>query len=159
VRVVLSVTDPDVPVIVNVATPRVAVWLVVSVSVLLPVVGFGAKVAVTPLGRPVTARLTLPAKPYCPATKTVVVPELPWPMFTPFAESEKLGAWIVRGTVVLALTDPEVPVMVTLVCPSVAVLLAVSVMTLEPVVGFGTNVALTPLGKPVTARFTLPVNP
>jgi hypothetical protein len=40
-----------------------------------------------------------------------------------------------------------------------AVLLAVSVRTLVPVVGFGVNDAVTPLGRLGAARFTLPVNP
>ena len=61
---------------------------------------------------------------------------------------------------VLAVTEPEVPVTVTLYCPRLAVLLAVTVMVLSPLeMGFGENDAVTPLGKPVTDRFTLPVNP
>jgi hypothetical protein len=61
--------------------------------------------------------------------------------------------------VVLAVCVPEVPVMVTGYCPRAAVLLAVNVIVLLPVVGFGVNVAVTPLGSPEIARFTLPVNP
>ena len=39
-------------------------------------------------------------------------------------------------------------------------LLAVSVITLEPVeVGLGAKEAVTPLGRPETLRLTLPVNP
>ena len=49
--------------------------------------------------------------------------------------------------------------MVALYCPVAAVLLAVSVSVLELVTGFGRKNAVTPLGRPVTARFTLPVNP
>ena len=49
--------------------------------------------------------------------------------------------------------------MVNVVLPDVAELLAVSVSVAEPVVGFGEKDAVTPLGRPVTARFTLPVNP
>jgi hypothetical protein len=45
--------------------PRLAVLLAVSVSTLFPVVGFGLKDAVTPLGRPETARVALPLNPYC----------------------------------------------------------------------------------------------
>ncbi len=37
----------------------------VSVKVLYEVAGLGENAAVTPLGRPVTERLTLPEKPYC----------------------------------------------------------------------------------------------
>jgi hypothetical protein len=70
VRGVLAVTVPDVPVMVNVVVPTVAVLLAVRVSMLVPTVGFGVKDAVTPLGRPVTARFTLPVNPYCGLTKT-----------------------------------------------------------------------------------------
>ena len=65
----------------------------------------------------------------------------------------------VRATVVVAVKLPDVPVIVTVAVPVVAVLLAVSVRTLEPVVGFVPNAAVTPLGKPDAARVTLPLNP
>jgi hypothetical protein len=53
-------------VIVAVYWPRAAVLLAVSVIVLGLVLetGFGAKVAVTPLGKPAMERLTLPVNPY-----------------------------------------------------------------------------------------------
>jgi hypothetical protein len=54
---------------------------------------------------------------------------------------------------------PEVPVIVNLYCPRGAELLAVSVKTLDPLAGLGFHDAVTPLGRPVTARFTFPVNP
>jgi len=64
-RVVVAVCVPEVPPIVSVALPRVAVLLAVSVSVVVPVaVGFGEKDAVTPAGRPETANRTLPANPF-----------------------------------------------------------------------------------------------
>jgi hypothetical protein len=50
-RKVVSFSVPEVPVIVTVAVPMAAVLLKVSVSTLLPVVGFGLKDAVTPLGK------------------------------------------------------------------------------------------------------------
>ena len=43
--------------------PRLAELLAVKVTVLLPVVGFGEKDAVTPLGRPEAERVTLPVNP------------------------------------------------------------------------------------------------
>jgi len=64
-----------------------------------------------------------------------------------------------KGIVVVAVSAPEVPVMVTVAVPGVAALPAASVRTLVPVVGFGANDAVTPLGRPDAARFTLPVNP
>ena len=66
----------------------------------------------------------------------------------------------VSEMVVLAVVLPDVPVMVTLTGPPVvAVLLAVSVSTLELVDDVGLNEAVTPLGSPVAANDTLPLNP
>ena len=75
------------------------------------------------------------------------------------AESVKLGTDTVTFMVVLAVSEPEVPVMVAVYWPTGAALLAVSVKVLENVVGFGVKEAVTPFGRPVTARFTLPANP
>ena len=62
--------------------------------------------------------------------------------------------------VVLAVCVPEVPVMVTVDEPTVAELLAVTVISVSPgVVGFGEKDAVTPLGSPEATRFTLPENP
>jgi len=61
--------------------------------------------------------------------------------------------------VVVAVVLPEVPLMVTVAAPVVAVLLAVSVSTLLPVVGLVPKAAVTPLGRPYAASVTLPVNP
>jgi len=69
------------------------------------------------------------------------------------------AALTVSAMVVVAVNEPEVPVMVTVADAVVAVLLAVSVSTLDPVVGFVPNDAVTPLGKPDAARVTPPVNP
>ena len=65
----------------------------------------------------------------------------------------------VRASFVVAVRLPEVPVMVTVELPVVAVELAVRVRTLVPVVGFVPKAAVTPLGRPEAARVTLPVNP
>ena len=67
----LAVMLPDVPVMVIVAVPAVAVLVAVSVSTLLPVVGFVPNAAVTPLGRPEAASVTLPLNP--PTSVTVIV--------------------------------------------------------------------------------------
>jgi hypothetical protein len=60
--------------------------------------------------------------------------------------------------VLVEVSEPEVPVMVTVNVPTVAVLLAVSVSTLELLEEAGINEAVTPLGSPVAASDTLPVN-
>jgi hypothetical protein len=65
----------------------------------------------------------------------------------------------VKVTGVLAVMLPEVPVIVTVEVPAVAVLLAVKVTTLEPVVGLAPKLAVTPLGRPEAARLTEPLKP
>jgi hypothetical protein len=58
------------------------------------------------------------------------------------------------------LNVPDFPVMVTVLVPVVAVLLAVNVSVLLPVVvGFGLNAAVTPLPRPLADKVTLPLNP
>jgi hypothetical protein len=64
-----------------------------------------------------------------------------------------------KVNVVLAVVPPEVPVTVTVKAPVAAVLLAVSVSTLELVEDVGLNAAVTPLGSPDMVKATLPVNP
>jgi hypothetical protein len=49
--------------------------------------------------------------------------------------------------------------MVTPYCPRLAVLLALKVTVVVPVVGLGEKDAVTPLGRPDALKFTLPVNP
>ena len=69
--VVDAVRVPEVPVMVTLDVPAVAVPLAFRVSMLLPVVGFVPNVAVTPEGRPDAARITLPANPSSPVTVMV----------------------------------------------------------------------------------------
>jgi len=75
--VVVAVKAPEVPVMVTVAAPVVAVPLAVSVSTLLPVVGLVPNAAVTPLGNPEAARVTLPANGLTSVTVIVSVALLP----------------------------------------------------------------------------------
>src|SRR5580658_10071447 len=63
-NVVVLATEPDTPVIVTVAFPRVAVGVAVNVSVVLVVAGVGEKAAVTPVGKPDAEGVTLPLKPF-----------------------------------------------------------------------------------------------
>jgi len=74
---VVAVVLPDVPVIVTVAVPVVAVLLAVRVSTLVLVVGFVPNDAVTPLGRPEAANVTLPVNPPTSVTVMVSVALLP----------------------------------------------------------------------------------
>jgi hypothetical protein len=61
-------------VIVTVDIPEVAVLLAVSVKTLVVVVGFVPNAAVTPVGKPDADKLTLPVKPLCGVTVTVLEP-------------------------------------------------------------------------------------
>jgi len=69
--VVVALRVPEVPVIVIADVPVVTAQLDASVSTLLPVTGLVANDAVTPLGRPDAARVTLPENP--PTSVTVMV--------------------------------------------------------------------------------------
>jgi hypothetical protein len=157
-------------VIVTVAVPTVAVEEAVSVrvEVALPlaggVTGFVENAAVTPLGKPDAARVVAELNPPVLVMVIVLVPLLPCVTVTEVGDAAmvKLGVAVeftVSARVVDAVKLPEVPVMVTVADPVVAVLLAVSVSTLVPVVGFVPNVAVTPLGRPDAANVTLPLNP
>jgi len=146
---------------VRVVVPMLAELLATRVSTLFPTVGFGKKDAVTPLGRPETARLMPPANPKRGLTATVVEPDVPWPMSRVFAESVKDGRPMVRARVVVSVRAPDVPVMVMVYFPRAteALVASVSVLFPYPVMGLCEKDAVTPLGRPETARFTLPVNP
>jgi len=159
--VVVAVSEPEVPVIVTFAVPATAELLAVKVKMLVPLVGFVPHNAVTPLGTPVTARLTLPVNPLMGITTIVDIAEVPrlTERMDGEAASVKLGLWMVKAKLVVCVKLPEVPVTVTVDVPTVAELLAVSVNTLLPVVGFVPHDAVTPLGKPAATRLTLPVNP
>src|ERR1700724_1750235 len=69
------------------------------------------------------------------------------------------GGLTVRAILVVAVNVPDVPVTITFEVPAAAVLLAVSVSTLDPVVGLVLNTAPTPVGSPDAANVTLPENP
>ena len=75
--------------------------------------------------------------------------------------SVKVGeAFTVSATVVDAVSDPEIPLIVTVTGPpTVAALAAVRVRTLDPVAGFVPNDAITPPGNPLAEKVTLPENP
>lgn len=155
--------EPEVPVMVTRVVPDAAVLLAVRVIKLLPVVGLVANVAATPLGKPDAASATLPVNPPTPVTviMSVALPPCERDRVDSDGVSVKLGgvlATTVRATFAVSVMEPEVPVMVILAVPTVAVPLADSVSTLDPVAGFVPKAAVTPLGNPEAARVTLPEN-
>ena len=97
---VLAVRLPEVPVMVTVNVPSAAELLAASVRTLDAVVGLVPNDAVTPVGRPEAARVTLPLNPPAPATAIMSVALLPRVTDKVDAEGEsvKLGALAVTVT-------------------------------------------------------------
>lgn len=160
--VMVSTSVPEVQVMVIGYVPSAVVVGTVNVSTLVELMGLVPNPAVTGVGRPVAAQVTLPVNPFTSVTVSVVVPVAPGATVRAAGEAEtvKLGVVVVtvRAMVVVALSVPEFPVMMTVAGPAVAVLLAVSVSTLEVVDEAGLNEAVTPLGSPAAANDTLPAN-
>jgi len=163
--VVVALTLPDVPVMVILDEPVVAALLAVSLNTLLPVVGFVPNVAVTPLGRPEAARVTLPVNP--PTSVTLIVSVALLPFFTDRLAADGTSAkpavgLTVSAMVVVWVKEPLVAVTVTVTAPAVAVLDAASVSTLlvpDVVVVAGLKLAVTPLGKPLAVNETASAKP
>jgi hypothetical protein len=128
----------------------------------LPFTDEGLKLAATPAGKPVAEMATVPVKPNNEATLTEAVGFEPGVMVTAAggaAVMEKSGRpTTVRVMEMLCVSVPLVPLMVTVAGPTAAVAEAVkvSVLMAAPVTEAGLNVAVTPVGKPVTLRATVP---
>jgi hypothetical protein len=165
-RVTARVIPPPVPLMVMFTVPAVAAPEAARVKALLvPVAEAGLKVAVTPLGNPLALKATALVNP--PARLMAIVLAPLAPRFTVrlagLAERVKSGvggALTVRINVVERVSPPPEPLMVTLVIPVAAALDAAKVNALlPPVVEGGLNVAVTPLGSPVTLKATALVKP
>jgi len=92
----------------------------------------------------------------------VLVPLDPCTSIKVFGAADKVyvgGVVTVSEMVVARDKLPAVPLMVIVVVPVVAELLAVSVKVLEPVVLLGLNDAVTPLGIPEAVKLTLLLKP
>jgi hypothetical protein len=158
----VCVKPPDVPVTVTVNPPVEVVLLAARVSVLVPVVLDGLKKAFTPPGKPAAVKATLPLKPFCGVTVMTLVPLEPCVRLTLFGEAEKakFGApFTVRLTVVVLVRLPEFPVIVTVAAPAAALLLAENVSVLVVVALPGLKEAVTPAGRPVADKLTVPLKP
>ena len=81
---------PEVPVIVTVAAPTVAVLEAVNVNVLVVVALAGLNDAVTPVGRPLAVSATVPEKPPVFASVTVLVPAAPCAMLRLAGEADSV---------------------------------------------------------------------
>ena len=153
---------PDLPVMVMVTVPVVALRLADKVKVLEPVVGFGLKEAVVPLRMPEADKVTPELNPFVGAMVMVVAPLLFRAMLRLVGDADKLklGAGVTVSEIVVDLLRlPLTPLMVIVKVPTAAALLAVSVNVLVVVVTTGLNDAVTPFGRPEADRLTAPLNP
>ena len=133
---------------------------------LVVVPGFGLNDDVTPVGNPVAAKVTALAKLPDGMIVMVSAPLLPWLIATPDEAAEIVkegggGTATVRLMVAVLFTVPDVPVTVMVYVPATVVLAAVRVSVLGAfvVAVVGLNAAVTPVGIPVAASVTVPVNP
>lgn len=153
--VVVWVRAPLVPVTVTFVVPVVAVLEAVKVRVLVVVVEAGLKLAVTPVGRPLAESVTVPVNPFTGVIVIVLLPVAPCATLTALPDSEKSGVFLTTVTemVVVCVSEPLVPVMVTVDVPATAVLEALNVTV------FPLSEAVTPEGVAPTLKVTLPVKP
>jgi len=126
----------------------------------------GLKLAVTPVGRPEAARLTLWLKPPITVLLMVALPELPCRTVSTAGEvfSVKFGAGVtVMLSVEVCCTVPPLPVMVMVKVPVGVVVAALSVRVADPDPGaemvLGLKLAVTPEGNPVADRLTAWLKP
>jgi len=160
--VVWCVRVPDFAVMVTVTVPVVALRPAERVSVLESVAGLGLNEAVVPLRMPDAERVTLQVKPFNGEIVMVLVPLPSRAMLKLVGEAERLKLdepLTVRETVVDFVSAPLTPLIVTMKVPVAAVALAVRVSELVVAVLVGLKEAVTPLGKPVADRMTVPLNP
>jgi len=149
----------DVPLTVTAYVPGTADALGVNVIELVVLVLGEPKTAVTPLGRPETVKATFAASPTGEPTVIVLLPVVPpTSSVRLLAEADKLkpGVGTTKVTTVDSVVLIEVPVNVTLYVPGTTVALGVKVSVLVVLVLAGLKAAVMPLGRPETARATLP---
>jgi hypothetical protein len=149
--------------------------LQVSVTFVLPfaggVTGLAEAVADTPLGNSFTLKSTAEWNPFTLVTVRVVVTLPRSSTVNDDGDRDRVKfavpvvALTVSAMVVLCAVDPEVPVIVTVAAPTVALEEAVSVSVevavpfAAGVTGLVENAAVTPLGKPVALNVVAELNP
>jgi len=158
---------PQMPVMVTVAVPVVAVLLAVNVRTLVLVAGFVPNDAVTPDGKPDAESITLPVKPLVGVIVIVLVPPVPpCVIVTLVGEADKLkfaAALTVNETVVVCVTFSPVPVTVIEYVPVAVVAATARIMVEVPEPGAAMDVGLkltvTPVGWPVAVKATAAPKP
>ena len=160
--VVWWVRFPELPVMVIVTVPVVALRLADKVKVLEPVVGFGLKEAVVPLRMPEADKVTPELNPFVGVMVMTVEPLLLRAMLRLVADADKpkLGAGITVSEIVVDLFRlPLTPLMAIVKVPVAALRPAVSVNVLVLVGLTGLKDAVTPLGSPAADKLTAPLKP
>jgi hypothetical protein len=164
--VTLCDSDPLVPVTVTVIVCRDTFDAVVSVSVDDELVDCGLKLAVTRLGIVLEESDTAPVKPFAGVTVIVYVALPPREITREVgvAESEKLApagapACTTSCTEVVPVSEPLVPVTVSVYVPAGVDVEVATVMVDVLVVGFVSKEADAPVGNPPALSDTAPVNP
>ena len=118
--------------------------------------------AVTPVGIPDAARVTLPVNVPVSCTVIVSVPLAFWAIESAEADGVSVKpdaeGTVSEMVVVTGVNVPDVPVMVIGYVPATVVEATANVTTLEVAEEVGLNEAVTPVGMPVAAKDTLPVN-
>ena len=165
----MCVTPPPDALTVSVEVFTPALDATFSVSVLLPPPGeamlVGTKVAVTPLGAPLTDSATAALNPSTTAVVIVIGTEPPRATmtFAPPSAKVKSGPITVRLSACVFVTPPPDAVTVSAYTPATLLATALKVSMLLPVPGdamlAGANFAATPVGKPPTDSVIADLNP
>jgi hypothetical protein len=158
--VAVSLKLPDFPVTVTVHCPGAAEAVAASIRMQLEDVGPGPNDPETPAGSPVKLMVTVLEKPFCGVNVRVELADAPCATLRPVGDADKVnvgGRVTVSAIVALAVSVPDVPVMVTVAVAAAAVPDAVNV-TLRAVPA-GPKAAVTPAGSPEAARATVPLKP
>jgi len=160
------VSVPLVPVIESVELPMGVLPWVVTVRVELApgAIEVGLNEGLAPLGRPLAERLTVPVNPFTAPTLTVYLILPPGvTVFVPGAAAKvKSGFATSRVTPVECTSEPLVPVIVKDAPPTgVDVVVVIVRVALAPaeIVEEGLNEGVAPVGRPLTDKLTVPVNP
>jgi len=112
VIVAVLVKLPEVPVTVTVEVPIAAAPVADRVKRLAVVAGFVPKMALTPFGRPATAKFTVLLNPFRPLMVMVVEPDAPWKKVRLVGDAErlKLGCGVEPGQLFTKLATLTVPI-------------------------------------------------
>ena len=162
-------SPPPVAATVRVYTPGAAPYPAEIVKVLLPTPGAaiveGLKLAVVPTGSPLAESVTMELNPYAAVAATVVDRDCPGITPIPAAPraSVRFGDRIVRLNVRSLVVPPPTAPTVSVKTPAGAEASADKVKVLLPAPGatmlFWLKLAVTPVGTPLTERYTVESNP